>query len=122
MIRISFKIKKNKWNRKHIFKILSNLIIVEDQFDQTFERHRDGTATFRKLLPNTINFGTKMVDLFREFRERSFNIARVIDFSINGLCTEKRLKSQLDQTKYKIIIKYCKLIDFVIRNELTRAI
>ena len=44
----------------------------------------------------------------------------IIDFSINGLCRENRPLSQRTQTQYKI--KVYKLIDFVMRIELTRVI
>ena len=45
-----------------------------------------------------------------------------IDFSINGLSTEIRLRSQRTPTPCKIKVNNCKLIDLVIRIELTRAI
>ena len=50
-------------------------------------------------------------------------IKPVIDFSINGLSTEIRLRSpQRIPKPYKIKVKNCKLIDLVIRSELTLAI
>ena len=39
-----------------------------------------------------------------------------------GLSTENRLRSQQTQTRYTIKVNNCKLIDLVIRIELTRAI
>ena len=45
-----------------------------------------------------------------------------IDFSINGLSTETRLRSQRTPTLYKIKINNCKLVDSVIRVKLNRAI
>ena len=44
------------------------------------------------------------------------------DFSINGLCTQNRLRRQRNPTPYKIKVNNCKFIDFVIRIEITRAI
>ena len=41
---------------------------------------------------------------------------------MNGLSTENRLRSQQTPTPYKIKVNNCKLIDFVIRIELTRVI
>ena len=46
----------------------------------------------------------------------------IIDFSIHGLNTENRLPSQRTPTPYKIKVNNCKLLDLVIRIELTRAI
>ena len=45
-----------------------------------------------------------------------------MDFSINGLTTENRLRSQLTPTPYKIKVTKCKSIDLVIRIELIQAI
>ena len=45
-----------------------------------------------------------------------------IDFFINGLRTENRLRSQRTPKPYKNKLNNCKLIDLVIRIELTRAI
>ena len=45
-----------------------------------------------------------------------------IHFPINGLSTESHLRSQRTPKPYKIIVNNCKLIDFVIRIQLTRAI
>ena len=44
------------------------------------------------------------------------------DFSIYEQSTENRLRSQRTPTPYKIKLNNCKLIDFMIRIELTRAI
>ena len=41
---------------------------------------------------------------------------------MNGICTENRLRSQRTPTPYKIKVNKCKLIDLVLRIELTRAI
>ena len=49
-------------------------------------------------------------------------ICTVIDFSINGLCKENRLRSLRTKTPYKIKVKNCKLINLVIGINLTRAI
>ena len=49
-------------------------------------------------------------------------IRHAVDFSINGLSTENRLRSQRTPTSYKIKVNNCKLIDLVIRIELIRAI
>ena len=49
-------------------------------------------------------------------------ITWTIYFSINGLFTENRLRSQRTPTPHKIKVKKCKLIDLVIRSELTQAI
>ena len=46
----------------------------------------------------------------------------IVDFSINGLSTENRLRSQRTPKPYKIKVKNSKLIDLLIRIELTRAI
>ena len=43
-------------------------------------------------------------------------IARTIDFSINGLTTENRLRSIRTPTPYKIKVNNCKLIDLAIRR------
>ena len=40
----------------------------------------------------------------------------IIDFSINGLSTENRLRSQRTPTPYKIKVNNCKFIDLVIRS------
>ena len=45
-----------------------------------------------------------------------------VDFSINEPGTENRLRSQRTPTPYKIKVKKCKLIDLVIRIELTQTI
>ena len=45
-----------------------------------------------------------------------------IDFSINGLCAENRLRSQRSPSPYKIKVKNYKLIDLVRGIELTQAI
>ena len=42
--------------------------------------------------------------------------------SINGLSPENRLRLQQTPKKYKIKVTHCKLIDLLIRIELTRAI
>ena len=44
----------------------------------------------------------------------------IIDFSINGLSTENWLRSQRTTAPYKIKVHNCKLVDLVIRIELTR--
>ena len=49
-------------------------------------------------------------------------IYHTIDFSINGLSTENRLRSQRTPTPYKIKANNCKLTDLVIKIELTGAI
>ena len=46
----------------------------------------------------------------------------VINFSINGLSMENCLRSHQIPTPYKIKVNNCKLIDLVMRIELTRAI
>ena len=48
-------------------------------------------------------------------------ICPAIDFSINGQCTENRLRSQRTTTPHKIKVNNSKLMDLVIRIELTRA-
>ena len=48
--------------------------------------------------------------------------AKIIDFSINGLCTGNRIRSQRTPTPHKLEINNCKLIDLVIRIELTQEI
>ena len=45
-----------------------------------------------------------------------------IDFSINGLCTENRLRSEQTPTPRKIKVNNSKLINLMIRIELTWAI
>ena len=45
-----------------------------------------------------------------------------MDFSINGLSTENRLRPQRTPIPYKIKVNNCKLIDLVIRIEITREI
>ena len=51
-----------------------------------------------------------------------YALSGTIDFSINGICTENRLRSQRTPTPYTINVNNSRLIDFVIRTELTRAI
>ena len=50
------------------------------------------------------------------------DISRCIDFSINGLSPENRLRSQRTPKPYKIKVNNRKLIDLVIRIVLIRAI
>ena len=59
----------------------------------------------------------------RKFSLYLTNILPQIDFSINKLSTETRLRSQRSPAPYKINVNNCKLlIDLVIRIELNRAI
>ena len=46
----------------------------------------------------------------------------IIDFSMNGLNIENRLRSRRTITPYKIKVNNSKLIDLVMRIELTQAI
>ena len=55
-------------------------------------------------------------------RKKQIGKCRVIDFSINGLCTANHLRSQRIPTPFKIKVKNYKMLDLVIRIELTRAI
>ena len=84
-------------------------------------------STDLKIAPKLITRNCHLRNYFYKiplnFTSCDFILNCRIDFSyINGLCKASRLQSQRTPTPYKIKVNNCKLIDLVIRVELTRAL